>query len=44
MPFMCDLPGVVGCPKVHATTPPSINTEMGALISVCMPPLHDFNG
>ena len=29
MPLMSILPGVVGVPKVHATTSPSVNIELG---------------
>ena len=42
MPLMHNLPGVVGFPKIHAKTPPSINAELGGLSWECLPNLHDF--
>ena len=42
MLLMCNLPGVVGVPRMHTTTPSSVNTEPGGLSWECMPTLHDF--
>ena len=42
VPLMCNLPMVVGVCRIHATTPPSINTEPRKLSWECLPTLHDF--
>ena len=42
MPLMCNLPGVIGVPRIHATTPPSNNAERGGLSWECMTTLHNF--